>query len=319
MQTILIIIFSLFIFFPIKYSLADENLAQKLSGRILLQVQSHGEAWYINPADFKRYYLGRPQNAFDLMRQAGTGITNSDLNKIAVGIIADTDDDDGDGLGNSLENALGTDPEKTDSDNDGFSDKNEIENNYNPLGAGKYNIDNNFAAKNAGKIFLQVEKSGEAWYINPVNLKRYFLGRPADAFAVMRSLSLGITDNDIAKAAIGQFNTGANQPVCLNCQNNSARDAINAAADAIRSGKTEEAISYFTADMQKAIEYTMNFLNDDGKLTLGNILSGAKLFSSTDDETIYNNEVYFSMGGYEVLVKFILKKQNDGKWLMTNL
>jgi hypothetical protein len=41
---------------------------------------------------------------------------------------------------------------------------------------------------------LQVEKNGEAWYINPNDLKRYFLGRPTDAFNIMRTLGLGISN-----------------------------------------------------------------------------------------------------------------------------
>lgn len=57
----------------------------------------------------------------------------------------------------------------------------------------------------AGKILLQVEKNGEAWYVNPVDEKLYYLGRPADAFNVMRTLGLGINYNDadsfIAKGA----------------------------------------------------------------------------------------------------------------------
>jgi len=48
----------------------------------------------------------------------------------------------------------------------------------------------------SGKILLQVESNGEGWYINPKNLKRYYLGRPDDAFRIMRELSLGISNND---------------------------------------------------------------------------------------------------------------------------
>lgn len=47
-----------------------------------------------------------------------------------------------------------------------------------------------------GKIFLQVEAHGEAWYVNPLDGQRYFLGRPADAFAVMRALGLGVSNRD---------------------------------------------------------------------------------------------------------------------------
>jgi len=48
----------------------------------------------------------------------------------------------------------------------------------------------------AGKILLQVENNGEAWYLEPVTKQRAFLGRPADAFRVMRELGLGISEND---------------------------------------------------------------------------------------------------------------------------
>ena len=34
-----------------------------LAGAVLLQVESYGEAWYLNPADGRRYYLGRPRDA----------------------------------------------------------------------------------------------------------------------------------------------------------------------------------------------------------------------------------------------------------------
>ncbi len=50
-----------------------------------------------------------------------------------------------------------------------------------------------------GRILIQVEQHGEAWYINPVNDRRYFLGRPADAFSVMKQLGLGINEADFGK------------------------------------------------------------------------------------------------------------------------
>ncbi len=56
---------------------AEESLASRLSGRILLQVQSHGEAWYLNPADGKRYFLGRPAQAFEIMKRFGIGAEHS--------------------------------------------------------------------------------------------------------------------------------------------------------------------------------------------------------------------------------------------------
>ena len=47
------------------------TIAQRLSGRILLDVRRDGRAWYVNPIDLRRYYLGRPADAFQIMRQLG--------------------------------------------------------------------------------------------------------------------------------------------------------------------------------------------------------------------------------------------------------
>lgn len=338
--TILIIAAVTIIFRP---SQAEENLAEKLAGRLLLQVEAHGEAWYVNPADQKRYFLDRPSDAFDLMRNLSVGITNNDLVKIPIGIIEKeaklptrlaeangeaqvgslASDRDNDGLADNLENALGTDPENPDSDNDGYGDKTEIENNYNPLGNGKLNIDSNFASQHLGKIFLQVEKDGQAWYLNPTDQKRYFLGRPSDAFAIMRNLSLGITNQNLDNINIGYFLLPAddNNQTCAACQVNrqDAQAVFDAAASAVRQGKTSEAVTYFTTDMQKAVEYTLGFLDSEGRFILGNIMSGADLESSTDTEKTFSTKVYFSMGGYEVPVNFYVQKQADGAWLLTNL
>ena len=55
-----------------------------LNGRILLQVQEQGQAWYVNPLNGERYYLGRPADAFNLMRTFGLGVSNTDLNRFLV-------------------------------------------------------------------------------------------------------------------------------------------------------------------------------------------------------------------------------------------
>jgi len=51
----------------------------------LLQVEKNGEAWYLNPADGKRYYMKDGQLAYQIMRFLSLGITNNDLRKIDVG------------------------------------------------------------------------------------------------------------------------------------------------------------------------------------------------------------------------------------------
>ncbi|MFA4834269.1 MAG: trypsin-like peptidase domain-containing protein [Patescibacteria group bacterium] len=127
----------------------DNNLSKRVSGNILLQVEKNGEGWYVNPENKKKYYLGRPADAFSIMRNLGLGIKHSELT--------------------------------------GY-------------------LNSKFPSRLSGKIVLDVEQNGEAYYINPKDLKGYFLSRPADAFKVMRDLGLGITNNDIRKIDIGEIN-----------------------------------------------------------------------------------------------------------------
>ena len=146
-KTYFILFFLLFLLCPMFG--AKANTAQSLSGRILLDVERNGEAWYIYPKDNKRYYLGRPQDAFKVMRELGLGISEIDFQKIAsAGMEVDGD----------LE----------------------------------------LAKKLAGNIILQVERNGEAWYVNPLTLKKHYLGRPDDAFAIMRELGLGINRKNLS-------------------------------------------------------------------------------------------------------------------------
>ena len=142
--------------------------------------------------------MGRPKDAFNLMRDLGIGITTEQLENIPIGGIDDLsgEDSDRDGLSDMFEDAIGTDKNNSDTDSDGYNDKQELKGNYGPSGPEKIDLNINFAQDQAGKILLQVENNGEAWYINPENNKRYFLGRPVDAFQIMRNLGLGISNDD---------------------------------------------------------------------------------------------------------------------------
>lgn len=128
-------------------SATGSSLSSSLKGRIVLQAQSAGQAWYINPADGKKYYLGRPTDAFSVMRRLGLGISNSD---------------------------------------------------FAALEKNTYSF-----RRLAGRILIKTEDNGRAYYFEPVNLKLYYLGRPSDAFDVMRGLGLGITDSDLNKIVSG--------------------------------------------------------------------------------------------------------------------
>lgn len=178
--------------------LKNEEIFKKVKGRILLKVEARGEAYYVSPITWTAYYLGRPEQALAIMRSLGIGITNKDLEKIPVGFGPLTGKDtDADGLSDDMEAALGTNLADKDTDSDGFTDRLELELNTAPTKKGaNMPTDKNFAHKHAGKIFLQTERQGQAWYVNPSDGKRYLLGKAADAINIMRSLGVGISNKD---------------------------------------------------------------------------------------------------------------------------
>lgn len=195
-------IFLLIILFFIIPSVAKgaQPLAQKLKGRILLQVESKGEAWYVNPKDNQRYYFENGAAAIGLVRSFGLGITNVDLGKIPIGVDKrfNNVDSDGDGLSDKLEAALGTDPMNSDSDNDSYGDGIEVSSGYNPLGPG--NIKTNVALVNRlkGRILIQSEGKGEAWYVYPKDGRRYYMGDGDSAYQIMKFLGVGISNKNLA-------------------------------------------------------------------------------------------------------------------------
>jgi hypothetical protein len=178
----------------------NSRLYSRLKGRIILEVENHGEAYYVHPAVNAMYYLQNGEDAYRIMREQGIGITNADLAKIPVGLAEISgSDSDADGLTDNLEKALGTDYQKADTDGDGFNDQVEVLSGHSPLTAGnEINADENFAALHRGKIFLQVQARGEAWYVNPTDGKRYYLGNGTDAYNLMRNFGLGVSNSDFS-------------------------------------------------------------------------------------------------------------------------
>jgi uncharacterized protein YkwD len=122
-------------------------LAARLSGRIILAVQGNGSAWYVNPANLKRYPLVPP---FKIISALGVGISNKDLAKI-------------------------------------------------PLAGSTAVGDKNFIARVKGKIFIQVQDRGQAWYINPQDGKRYELNSSANILSLIRKFGLGISNDNLSK------------------------------------------------------------------------------------------------------------------------
>jgi hypothetical protein len=60
----------------------NKDLSNKLKGKILLQVEDGGQAWYVNPRNSKRYYMANGQEAYDIMKKLSYGINNKDFEKI---------------------------------------------------------------------------------------------------------------------------------------------------------------------------------------------------------------------------------------------
>ena len=133
---------------------ADPIFTDKVKGKIFIQTEGRGEAWYVSPKNGKKYPLGKPADAFATIKKLGMGISNADLAKIP---------------------------------RNGTKDK------------------GNQAMMNRlkGKILIQVQSKGEAWYVHPITGKRYFLGRPADAFKLIKSLGIGINNANLNKVSTG--------------------------------------------------------------------------------------------------------------------
>lgn len=61
------------------------KLSQRLLGRILLQVEAHGEAWYVHPENGKRSYVANGAEAYQLMQSLRKDIPLVDFRRISVG------------------------------------------------------------------------------------------------------------------------------------------------------------------------------------------------------------------------------------------
>lgn len=207
-----------------------QTMSSRTSGHILLQVEEHGEAWYVDPVREERIYVQNGEAAYQIMRELGLGISNSDLDLIPVGLTSyETWDRDADMLYSTLEESIGTDPYVQDTDGDGFSDYEEILNGFDPLGPGMKEIDQELTHRLLGRIVLQVEEKGQAWYIHPTSGKRYYLPNGDAAYAIMRELSTGITNQDLAM--IQSFNLGSDCEEDLTCFQERILQGLEASVD----------------------------------------------------------------------------------------
>lgn len=146
-KSIIFLALGFLLFFTLPTAVRAEDLVDRLRGKILLQTESNGEAWYVDPVNKQRAYLGRPDDVFRVMREFGLGIKQMELNSYLA---------------------------------------------------------TNFPKRLAGRILLNIEGLGEAYYVSPDDLKGQFLGSPSRAFEVVKQKAVGITNNNINKIRVAE-------------------------------------------------------------------------------------------------------------------
>ena len=334
-----LIIISFLIIFP-SSNIKAKSLIERTRGKILLQVEENGQAWYVNPTDLKRYYLKKPKDAFNIMNYFGQGITDKDLEQIPIGTLKGKDTDQ-DGLTDDLENALNTNPLNPDTDQDGYQDGKEIANNFDPKSKNKLNINLAFSKLSAGRIYLQTENKGQAWYINPTNLKRYYLGRPKDAFKIMKELGLGISNTNLKKIIVHSMhipiktktpNPESTQtitktlnqttPHITSQRTNSGRSiqtTLQNAANALRSKNTSTITQYFHPNQEKAILHTINFLEPENRLIFANLLSAVEYSHVSSNTTYYTTDVWFRFSNSKTKYTVGLTQLENKDWVISSL
>ncbi|MBI4117898.1 MAG: hypothetical protein HY453_02370 [Parcubacteria group bacterium] len=106
-------------------------------------------------------------------------------------------DFDGDGISDVDEKLFATNPKVPDTDRDGASDGQEVQNQTDPLGEG--NFSDSIRYKMSGFIVKVGEKNiNEFWYVDPWGYARRYLGDEKELFEALQAKSLGISDSDIA-------------------------------------------------------------------------------------------------------------------------
>lgn len=117
------------------------TLTERLSGRILLQVERRGEAWYVDPVSKQRFYLGTAADAFALLRSKGLGIRHADFVRFREA--------------------------------------------------------SRFPARLSGRILIDVDERGQAYYILPTTMRPLRLGNAEETYQVLRQAGLGIRNRDL--------------------------------------------------------------------------------------------------------------------------
>lgn len=158
------------------------TIAKKLAGKLLLATENKGRIYWVHPDSYKRYEVTFG-NLMNLFRSQALGINNKDLNTIPINPA-------------SVDN-------NTDSDDDGYPDKQEVLNGYNPFlasnpaarGNDKMKFRKYTYNRLKGRILLQTEGNGQIWYVDQDGQRWQVTWD--NAMNLFRNLSLGINNNDL--------------------------------------------------------------------------------------------------------------------------
>ncbi|MCX6722568.1 MAG: hypothetical protein NT094_00695, partial [Candidatus Staskawiczbacteria bacterium] len=192
----------------------DLTFAKKQVGKILLQVESRGEAWYVSQTDSNRYYMADGNAAYNIMRNLGVGISNANLEKI---------------------------------------EKNKA-----------------LALKQKGKIFLQVESHGEAYYVD-FSGNLHYLKNGLEAYNIMRTIGIGITTRNLEQIPSKTF--------ALNIVNNNPEVIID-------KNHVEPFTSSATTTQSSATPAALK--NGSDYINFKSMFTVNKISTTVNDEILYN-------------------------------
>lgn len=175
-------------------------------GQIVTLDDQKTQLWYIEPDSGQKYQLDNASTTIRIFERLGTRITVADLNKLPIAVtntykLADTD---GDGLNNEMEAIFMTSSTLSDTDGDGYVDGKEVQNNYNPKGAGAKIIDQKITKNLAGKIVIVGQGSTSSlWYVNSKNSRLYYITRTNKIIDILKTLSSKITNKELDNIKAG--------------------------------------------------------------------------------------------------------------------
>ncbi|MFA6416955.1 MAG: hypothetical protein WCW61_02060 [Patescibacteria group bacterium] len=245
MRRSLLIVFLIFALFSPLFSVKSAT-ASNLQGRILLQVESKGEAWYVNPKDGQRYYMSNGSDAYNVMKSLGIGISNKNLDKI-----------------------------KTDA---------------------------NYRKKFIGKIFLQVESKGEAYYIS-FDGRYNYLKDGAAAYAVMRKLGLGIKNSDLSKIPLSNKDKNRTDSLLSQSSNTPAESSPKAAQSTTIT--TDKSMTAKSTDEQGTVFSTLSFYFTAESDTAFKISA----VSATDYDSYIGGSYFLQPGDHALLSSAVISVQ----------